>query len=380
VILILRGVEQMKRIQVLKPKYRVEECLEGIRECLEIGWTGMGFKTVEFEEEWKKYTKLSNAHFLNSATSGLHLAVKILKEHYGWKDGDEVISTAFTFVSTNHAIKYENLTPVFADIDASLNLDPEAIKVQITSKTKAIIFVGVGGNSANLQEVIEIARENDIKIILDAAHMSGSKIDGRHVGFDVDVTVFSYQAVKNLPTADSGMICFSDEKLDKRARQLSWLGINKDTYQRSDKNSYKWDYNVASVGYKYHGNSIMAALGLVGLKYLDEDNLYRKELVRDYIKCLDGNIKYIEHDKGTSRHVFQVLVENREEVIEHLSQNGVYPGVHYRDNMEYPIYTGELLENTQFYSDRILSLPLHLTVTNHDVVYICKKILECVKK
>ena len=93
-------------IQVLKPKFHVDECLEGVRECLEKGWTGMGFKTVEFEEEWKKYTGHKYAYYLNSNTAGLHLAVKILKMKYSWKDGDEIISTPITFVSTNHAILY----------------------------------------------------------------------------------------------------------------------------------------------------------------------------------------------------------------------------------------------------------------------------------
>lgn len=366
----------MKKIQVLKPHYRVDECLEQMKECLDIGWTGMGFKTIEFEDEWKKYTGLTNAHFINSATSGLHMAVKLLKEENNWEDGDEIISTSFTFVSTNHAIKYENLTPVFADIDESLCLNPQEVKNKITSKTKAIMFVGLGGNSANLIEIIKIARENNLKIILDAAHMAGSKIDGKHVGFDVDVTVFSFQAVKNLPTADGGMICFNDEALDKKVRQLSWLGINKDTFQRSNQGSYKWDYNVAEVGYKYHGNSIMASLGLVALKYLDVDNNYRKELTSEYIKNLEGKIKYIKHNDGTSRHVFQILVENREEVIEYLTQDGIFPGVHYRDNMEYPPYKGELLKNVQYYSNRILSLPLHLEMTIEDVKFISSKLLE----
>ena len=151
----------MKKIQVLKPHYRVDECLAQMKECLDIGWTGMGFKTVEFEDKWKEYTNLPNAHFINSATSGLHMAVKLLKEECNWHDEDEIISTSFTFVSTNHAIKYENLTPVFADIDESLNLNPQEVKNKITSRTKAIMFVGLGGNSANLLEIIKIARENN---------------------------------------------------------------------------------------------------------------------------------------------------------------------------------------------------------------------------
>lgn len=370
----------MKKIQVLKPKYRVDECLEQIKECLEIGWTGMGFKTVEFEEAWKKYASLPNAHFLHSATAGLHLAIKILKDENGWLDNDEIITTPFTFVSTNHAIKYENLTPVFADIDESLNLNPDSVKSKITAKTKGIIFVGIGGNTTNLIEIIKIAKENNLKIILDAAHMSGSKIDERHIGFDVDAAVFSFQAVKNLPTADSGMICFNDEKLDKKAREMSWLGINKDTFQRSNEGSYKWDYDVCEVGYKYHGNSIMAALGLVGLKYLDADNDYRRDLVKEYIARIDGKIKYIKHPQGSSRHIFQVIVENRDAVIEHLSKHNIYLGVHYKNNMQYaPYKTGATLQNASYYSDRILTLPLHLEITKDDVAHISSKLLEVAK-
>jgi dTDP-4-amino-4,6-dideoxygalactose transaminase len=372
----------MKKIQVLKPKYRVDESLSEIKECLDIGWTGMGFKTVEFENQWKEYTKLPYAHFLSSATAGLHLAVKILKEKYSWQDNDEIITTPFTFVSTNHAIAYENLKHCFADIDDSLNLDPKSIKNKINENTKAIIFVGIGGNTQNLLEIIQIARENNLKVILDAAHMAGSRINGQHVGFDVDVSVFSFQAVKNLPTADSGMICFNSKEDDRMARELSWLGINKDTFNRSNEGSYKWDYIVNEVGYKYHGNSIMAALGIVGLRYLDEDNQTRRNLAARYIENLDGKIKYIKHESNqTSRHIFQVVVENRDSVIEYLSNKGIYPGVHYRQNNEYrPFQTEQIFIKSQYYSDHILSLPLHLGISLNDIDYICKTLISTKSK
>jgi dTDP-4-amino-4,6-dideoxygalactose transaminase len=136
-----------KNIQVFKPTYRVEETLELIKECMEIGWTGMGFKTIEMETKWKEYTGVTNAHFLNSATAGLHVAVALFKAKYGWEDGDEIISTPLTFVSTNHAIKYERMQPIFADVDEFLCLDPEDIKRKITPKTRAVIFVGLGGST-----------------------------------------------------------------------------------------------------------------------------------------------------------------------------------------------------------------------------------------
>ena len=198
-----------KNINLFVPNFRNEEIIEHITECLDKGWTGLGFKTVEIEEEWKKYTKLPNAHFINSNTSGLHLAIKILKDANKWNDDDEIITTPLTFVSTNHAIMYENLKPVFCDVDEYLCLDPKSVESRITKKTRAVIFVGIGGNVGQLSKIIEICKKYKLKLILDAAHMSGTKVkinnEVKHVGHGVDVSVFSFQAVKNLPTADSGI-------------------------------------------------------------------------------------------------------------------------------------------------------------------------------
>ena len=199
----------MERIQLFVPTYHVEECLDAIRECLEIGWTGLGFKTVHFEDEWVKYTGLPHAHFLNSNTSGLHLALKLFKEERKWADGDEVITTPITFVSSNHVILHENLLPVFADIDSTLCLDPLSIEQNITERTRAVIYVGMGGNPGRLEEVMAICKKYGLILVLDAAHMSGSKINGNHAGQGIDCVVYSFQAVKNLPTADAGMICFN---------------------------------------------------------------------------------------------------------------------------------------------------------------------------
>ncbi len=376
-------------IQVLKPKYHVEECLNEIRECLEIGWTGMGFKTVEFENKWKEYTGHKNAHFLNSATVGLHLAVEILKRENGWKDGDEIITTPITFVSTNHAILYEKMVPRFADVDEYLCLDPEDVKRKINEKTRAVIFVGYGGRVGKLKEIIKICQENNLKLILDAAHMSGTRVDGVVPGTwdGIDVTVYSYQAVKNLPTADSGMICFKEEEYDKICRKLTWLGINKDTYARSgDKGTYKWKYDVEYLGYKDHGNSIMAAIGLVELKYLDETNAYRRELVKEYNKFFEGNDKIniinAPNADECSFHIYEIEVDDRDGLLEYLQQNDIYPGVHYRDNTEYEMYSYDKgkCPNAHRVSQRILTLPLHLWLTKEDVKHIADKVIEFVGK
>jgi len=378
----------MEPIQLFVPTFRVEETLEEIRICLEKGWTGLGFKTVEFEKAWLEFTGLENAHFLDSATAGLHLAVKLLKIHGGWADGDEVITTPLTFVSSNHAILYENLKPVFADVDEHLCLDPDSVEQQITARTRAVIFVGLGGNPGQLDRIVEICKKHNLKLILDAAHMTGTYLHCRHVGWQADVAVFSFQAVKNLPTADSGMICFSDKALDAEVRKWTWLGINKDTYARtvSSDGTYKWYYDVEFVGHKYHGNSIMAAIGLVSIKYVNDDNEYRRKVSGWYDQYFanESRIERIKmaEDCVPSRHLYQVMVDERDRAMAYLNENKIYPGVHYRDNTVYRMY--EYAEgtcpNARRASDRIISLPLHLRLSEQDVERVAKTLIEFVNK
>jgi dTDP-4-amino-4,6-dideoxygalactose transaminase len=367
----------MSATQLFVPHFRVDECLEQIRECLVKGWTGLGFKTVEMEKAWGDYTGLPHSHFLSSNTVGLHLALHVFRTKLGWAEGDEVITTPLTFVSSNHAILYEGLKPVFADVDESLCLDPDDIERKITPRTRAVMFVGMGGNVGRYAEALALCRRRGLVMILDAAHMSGTKVDGKHVGGDADCTVFSFQAVKNLPTADSGMICFREGDDDARARRLSWLGINKDTYSRTtSQGTYKWMYNVEEVGFKYHGNSIMAAMGLVAIKYLDQDNAYRRQLAQWYTEELAGaaKVRVVEHSPRceSSRHLFQVRLANRDDVMVALNEAEVFPGVHYRDNTAYPMYAhgrGTCPVAARA-SAEILSLPMHMGVKREDVAHI----------
>jgi len=353
-------------ISLFVPTFRIDECLQAIRECLEKGWTGLGYKTVEFEAAFARYTGVPHAHFLNSATAGLHLAVRLLKERHGWRDGDEIISSPLTFVSTNHAILYERLRPVFADVDEFLCLDPASVEARITPRTRAVIFVGMGGNTGRLRHVAELCRARGLRLVLDASHMTGTRLDGRHVGTEADVSVFSFQAVKNLATADSGMICFLDATLDTEVRRWTWLGIDKDTYARTHSDqTYKWYYQVEHVGFKYHGNSIMAAMGLVALKYVDGDNAYRRQLAIWYDELLHGvsGLERVPMAPGceSSRHLYQVLVDRRDDVMVALNRREIYPGVHYRDNAVYPMYRDQpACPRASAASERVISLPMHL--------------------
>jgi dTDP-4-amino-4,6-dideoxygalactose transaminase len=324
---------------------------------------------------------------LNSATAGLHLAVRMLKEDGHWQDGDEIISTPLTFVSTNHAIAQERLKPVFADVDEYLCLDPGSAKSLINSKTRAIMFVGMGGNAGKLDEVAALCRQNGLRLILDAAHMAGTRLHGYHVGHQADVSIFSFGAVKNLPTADSGMICFSDARLAEEAPKWTWLGIDKDTFSRTVNNTlYKWCYEVVHEGDKYHGNSIMAAMGLVSLKYLEQDNAYRRQIADWYDEYLCGEPEIgrvpIAPGCSPSRHLYQIQVGNRDETILALNDAGIYPGVHYRDNTLYKMYAyakGSCPRAAQA-GERIISLPLHLKMTRQDVHRICESLIEIVNR
>lgn len=362
-------------IQVLKPKFHVEECLAGVRECLEKGWTGMGFKTVEMEEEWKKYTGHKYAYYLNSNTVGLHLAVKILKMNNDWSDGDEIISTPITFVSTNLAIVYENMKPIFADVDDYLCMDPADVEKKITPKTRAVIFVGYGGRIGQLDKIIKICKRHNLKLILDAAHMSGTKVNGVCPGIwdGIDVTVYSYQAVKNLATGDSGMICWADKKSAEMTKMLAWCGINKDTYARSNKGTYAWKYDVDYIGYKYNGNAIMAAIALTQLKYLDEENARRREIVKMYNEGFKNNpkIKIIPapYADECSYHLYELIVPDREDLLNKLSDVGINCGVHYRDNTEYSVfsYGNKQAPKAREISHHLITMPLHMWLSDEDI-------------
>jgi dTDP-4-dehydrorhamnose reductase len=379
--------EALPPVQLFVPTFRVEECLAGIRECLDKGWTGLGFKTAEFENAWKHYTGLPHAHFLNSATVGLHLAVEVLKRRLAWADGDEIITTPLTFVSDSHTILYAGMKPVFADVDESLCLDPTDVEAKITPRTRAVMFVGMGGNPGRYAKVLALCRARGIAMILDAAHMAGTRVASQHVGHDADATVFSYQAVKNLPTADAGMVCFARAEDDEMARKLSWLGINKDTYARTAaQGNYKWKYDVEFVGYKYHGNSIMAAIALAQLPALDQDNARRREIAARYRAgfAMREDIRTIPIAPSceSATHLFQIRVNHRDQVMASLNDDGIFPGVHYRDNTHYRMfsYADGSCPRARQASEEIISLPLHLRLTDADVNRVIARTIEHVSK
>ena len=375
-------------IRLFRPTFDVEACLAELKDCLEQGWTGPGFKTDQFELEWKEYTGLKNAYFLNSCTAALNLTFDVLKEHDGWSDGDEVISTPITFVSSNHAIKLAGLKPVFADIDNTLCLDPADVERKITKRTRAVLFVGIGGNVGHYQEVLEVCRKHGLRLIIDAAHMGGTRVDGRFPCDEADVVNFSFQTFKTLATADSGMICFKEPELEKIARIKAWSGINTAAYSEvavKDHKTYKWHYDVAYVGNCYNGNSIMAAVALAQLHCLDKGNDFRRDVSARYDKAFSQYPEYIQLveypvDCESSRCLYQIIVKDRDGLVKYLNEHNINSGVHYVDNTNYRMYAygRGTCPNAAYLSEHMISLPLHLKLSDEDVNKVIHTVLDFV--
>lgn len=374
-------------MQLFKPVYRVEEILKDLRPVLESGWTGTGPKCKEFERVWNKYTGAKHSHFVNSATAALHIAMRICD----LPEGSKVLTTPLTFVSTNAVILYEKHIPIFVDIsDHDLSLDAtDFINKKDYHDAKAGIWVHYGGHAGDdFTAMMNSLDKNNFSLIEDCAHAAGGfYTDGKRIGSRNDtISCFSFQAVKNLPTFDSGLISVSDEKTLERVKKLAWLGIDKDTYSRTNEGDeiYKWKYSVDELGWKYNGNDVAATVALTQLKYLDHDNAYRKQLYQWYTALLEyesfGRIKIVHSCYDSSHHLVVIRVKNRDEVLRKLKEKNIAPGVHYLPNYEFPVfskyYEKGSCPNAEKISKEILSLPNHLGMTFDDVKRISEVVLN----
>ncbi len=373
-------------LQLFRPKYEVEECLVEIRKVLDSGWTGVGPKCAEFEKKWSERTKADYCHYVNSATAALHLALRLCD----LPAGSKIATTGITFVSTNAVILYEGHIPVFCDVDPdTMCLSWQGVIKAVEDGCKAIMWVHYGGEvSSDFYSLMDTIKQRglNVKVIEDCAHAGGAfYADGSRVGSRKDtISCFSFQAVKNLPTMDSGIICMSDPVLHKRATRLSWLGIDKSTYERTSVGGanevYKWRYTVPELGWKYNGNDVTAAIGLVQLKYLDRDNSYRKQLYEWYCDGLGPDVQIMKHSRGSSHHLMVIKSDRRDSIMAALKSNQIAPGVHYSPNYEFPVFekyhTQGDCPHTTTVSKQLLSLPNHLNMDREDVIRICKIIQE----
>ncbi|MCG9479559.1 MAG: DegT/DnrJ/EryC1/StrS family aminotransferase [Actinomycetia bacterium] len=364
-------------IQVFKP-FMGEEEVKAVEEVIKSGWLGLGPKTVEFEKKFAKYIGTKFSVGLNSATSALDLALKLLHINHG----DEVIVPTMTFVSTAHVVTYNLATPIFVDIDPkSLLINFEDLKAKITSRTKAVIPVHYSGRAVDIDKLREIVGE--IPIVEDAAHACGSIYKDKKCGSLGDIGCFSFHAVKNLATGDGGALTLNNQKWYERSKKLRWLGIDKGTWDRTELDkSYWWQYFVDEIGLKCHMNDISASIGLIQLKKLDSMNTKRKKIAEEYTNAF-RNVEWIETPLDddniyqSSWHIYCIKCENRDELSSYLKSKGIATGVHYKPIHQYKCYGNTpSLPIAERVAEKILSLPIYPGLSDREVDYIIESILS----
>ncbi|MDQ3003077.1 MAG: DegT/DnrJ/EryC1/StrS family aminotransferase [Fibrobacterota bacterium] len=380
--------------QLFKAVLPTEEILAELRGILESGWIGLGPKTAEFERGLSAFIG-PRTHFLalNSCTSALHLAFKVLD----LPKGSRVLTTPLTFVSTNHAILYEGLTPVFCDVDPLTgNLDPESVETALANHPiAAILVVHLGGYPCDMDRINAMAGPIGIPVIEDCAHAFGGRYpDGRRIGDTDNLCAWSFQAVKNLPVGDGGAISTTNTMVRDRLKKLRWLGIDQDTISRFQAAGtekvyqYKWDYNVGEVGYKYHLNDIASAIGVVQLRHVEEANRRRAAIASIYRGRLGDapgvSLPAYASVDYSSYHFFPLFFERKAEVYRALVEKEIFPGMHYKRNDRYPMYAeclkvgrkDDTLHGVEWFEARELTLPIHLGLTDDDIHAICDVVLS----
>lgn len=372
-------------IPVFRP-YTDGKEIEYLKEVIDSGWWGLGPKTKEFEEVFAEYIGCKYGVGLNSATAALDLAFKSIGI-----EGKEVITTSMTFVSTNHAILYNNGIPVFCDIEPdTLNIDANKIEELITKKTKAIIVVHYGGRACDMDKIMNIAEKYKLKVVEDCAHACGGEYlprgmeyipqgKGRKLGSIGDFGSFSFQAVKNLSTGDGGMLTTNNKEAYDFLMKYRWVGITKDTFSRV-KGKYSWFYDVVNLGHKFHMNDISAAIGLAQFEKLEWMNEQREKWTNYYSEKLNGigdiEIPTKKEYMKPAYHNYVIKTSKRDELQEFLKSKNISTGVHYYPNHLYDMYKPyyRKLPITEAIWKRLITLPLFPDLKKEEIDFVITKI------
>lgn len=377
-----------------KPKIGLAEKIEVWR-TLSSGWIGTGKKTKLFERMFEEYQGIQGIKYalaVSSCTSALHLS--LLLENV--KEGDEVIVPAITFPATANVVEHTGAKPVFVDVESStLNIDPELIEEKITDKTKAIMVVHMCGHPVELDKTNEIADRHNIPIIQDSAHAIESEYINKKCAHYSKYSAYSFYATKNLTTAEGGMLIVDDKEDYEKAEILSLHGISKDAWKRYQASTYQhWDSIYP--GYKYNMTDVQASLGIHQLKRIEKNWRFRHKVVNQYISAFK-NIETLELFKIKShvRHahyLFSVCFDtdsiglSRDKIIRKLEEKGVGIGVHFRAlplltfyREKYGYKPGDF-PIASYYGNRIISLPLHLNLTQKEVKKVINTVIEVTVK
>lgn len=335
---------------------------------------------MELENEITKYLKVNQSTLFTNGHLALDIAIKSMNLK------GEVITTPFTFASTTHAIVSNNLKPVFCDINLKdFTIDVEKIEELITDKTCAIIPVHVFGYPCDVKAIEQIAKKYNLKVIYDAAHVFGVEIDGIGIGNYGDISMFSLHATKVYNSIEGGLLTFKDDNLKDKFNSYKNFGI-------SDYESVKY------VGSNAKMNEFQAAMGLVNLRYINEQIINRKiitDIYKSQLKEIEGI--YMVEGKANVKHnyaYFPIIIDenktgiNRDELYNKLQEYNVFTRKYF-----YPLITDfdcyknmyqfNDLYNAKYISDRVLILPLYGDLLHEDVleiVDIIKHIIQTNKR
>ncbi|EJO5348843.1 DegT/DnrJ/EryC1/StrS aminotransferase family protein [Clostridium botulinum] len=388
----------MKKIPFSPPDITQRE-IDSVVEVLKSGWITSGPKTQQFENDLAKYCHTNKSVAVSSASAGLELILK----NFDIKEGDEVITTPYTYTATASVSLHRGIKPKFVDVAKdSFLIDIEKLKDAITPKTKAIYtvdFAGVPVDYDAIKEVLKAKGREDIILVSDSAHSLGAIYKGKKVGGQMDFHVFSFHAVKNLTTAEGGAITFEDnnfkgsQDLHKDFKLQSLHGQSKDALSKMKAGA--WQYDVVTDGHKCNMTDIGAAIGLVQLTRYEEMLRKREAIFDTYTRVLqekDWAIIPFKKDetKETSYHLYPLRIkgfkeDERNEVIKILAEKEIATNVHFKPLPMFTLYKNlgyNIEDYPNAYAQYIneISLPVYSTLSLEDAEYVAKELVAAVEK
>ena len=385
-----------RNVPFFKPSIGKDE-EQAVIDVLRSGWLTTGMRVCDFEKDFANYTKSGYAVALSSCTAALHLSLEVL----GLTPDDEVITTPFTFSSTASEIFHSGAKLRFVDVNPLTgNIDPFKIRDAISEHTKVILPVHFAGHPCEMDSIMELALEYDLRIIEDAAHALEAEYGENKIGSIGDFTCFSFYATKNITTAEGGMVTCDNEIMAEKMRLLSLHGMTKDAWKRympdSDNAKQNKYYEIIARGYKYNMTDIQAALGIAQLRKVEKMWERRNNLVSLYNTLLSDvpeiELMGIENNIKHAHHLMLIklvpgeLEISRDEFVNELKNRGIGTSIHFVSLHMHPYYKDKFgfedndFPNAAYLSKNIITLPLYPDLPEEDVCYITDCFKEIIEK